>query len=339
MEPFLELSLEARSIADFTGRIHWINDAYQEALGYTIAEINAIPWTKLAHPGDLPAVMREVAKMAVGRMGRVDVRLRCKDGRFKWFRISAKVAPGEGQFLNRLFYTSAVEITDERELRAAKDRFIATAAHELRTPIAAVNGSIATLTRYDAELSEEERAELHALLQRQGQRLKLLADNLLDHARSELDDVHVDVRPLDLATVVTAVLDHVPVPAGRKVTIEERDAVVEVLADPSRVDQILVNLLANAFAYGGEEVTVRFDSSDRAVSVEVIDDGPGVPAELQPVLFEPFTRGDERVRGSGLGLAVSRRLAESMEGSLVHVPHAEGAAFRLSLPRLEPVTG
>ena len=143
--------------------------------------------------------------------------------------------------------------------------------------------------------------------------------------------------PTSIADAVRRALDSTPPPAGRSVDVK-LDEQVRGLADLSRLDQVLVNLLTNAYRYGGTSITIEAASSSDSCSLTVSDDGDGVPANVAEHIFEPFTRGwnTSGAQGSGLGLAICQRLIEAFGGTITYeaaTPH--GAHFRVSLPLAE----
>jgi signal transduction histidine kinase len=110
------------------------------------------------------------------------------------------------------------------------------------------------------------------------------------------------------------------------------------MANADRLEQIIVNLLTNAYRYGGETVVMEAAQGDSDVQIAVSDNGDGVDAELVPHLFEPFTRGAKSsdVGGSGLGLTIAQRLARAGGGDLCYEPAGGGARFVVHLPRAVP---
>jgi two-component system sensor histidine kinase KdpD len=103
-----------------------------------------------------------------------------------------------------------------------------------------------------------------------------------------------------------------------------------VRADPFRLEEVFVNLFSNSAKYGASSITV---TSGDSVRVTVVDDGPGIPRDLEPRLFEPFTRGMDQsgVTGSGLGLSIARRLVQAFGGTIDYDPTETGATFVISL--------
>lgn len=210
----------------------------------------------------------------------------------------------------------------------ARTRFVANAAHELRTPLATLRTVAGLLGARRAEMSEADVEECCDLLERQGANLDALVDDLLDLSRLQA------ARPDALRAVA---VDHwvdraleVALPPDGVTVHRSLDAGLCVLADPDRLNRALVNLLANAYRHGGPTVTVRAErDGESAVVVVVEDDGDGVPDALLPDLFEPFTR-SESSPGSGLGLAITRALVERAGGTVSYRGSTDqGARFVL----------
>jgi len=230
----------------------------------------------------------------------------------------------------------------EREARLALERadqlktnFVALAAHELRTPVAAVHGIVETIERRADVLGEEQRADLQRALYQQTQRLTLLVEQLLDLSRLDADAIAIRPQPLHVRERVQEVVAAAAGDRAGGIEIAvppELDAVV----DPDVFDRILSNLVVNALRYGETPITVSADRSDRHLRVAVEDRGPGVPPEFVPSLFERFTRSDatrERAIGTGLGLAIARSFANAHHGELLYEQaQPRGARFELVLP-------
>ena len=209
--------------------------------------------------------------------------------------------------------------------------FVATAAHELRTPLTILTGTSERLEKRH-DMSDAEIGDAVALLTRQSRRMRQLIENLLDLGQLEggHEPCHDSVA---LSQVVADALELIPPPGMSAVSLLDRSPGVSAWGDRMDLGRVLVNLLSNAYRYGGPNVTIEI-SADRGEAVlSVSDDGPGLPPELIDRVFKPFTRGfpAQGSWGSGLGLALSLRLVEAVGGTLTYVPIDRGSRFEMRL--------
>jgi signal transduction histidine kinase len=220
------------------------------------------------------------------------------------------------------------------QLESARRRFIATASHELRTPIFSLGGFLELLQ--DEELDDETRREFVGVVREQVARLGKLATDLLDLSRLEAGSLELRPETTDLADLTRAVTSEFgPALDKHASTLELRlgGEPIEAVCDPERVAQVLRILIDNAVAHTppGTGVVVSAERDNGAVRVAVRDDGPGIGADAAARVFEPFFTSDD-VQGSGLGLAIARELAERMKGSLDVDAKPGRTTFSLELP-------
>lgn len=219
------------------------------------------------------------------------------------------------------------------ELDTARRGFIATASHELRTPIFSLGGFLELLE--DEDLDEETRAGFMDQLRRQVDRLGKLTTDLLDLSRLEAGPIELREEETDVVRLAeTVAAEFVPALAAHASELELRlgDAPLTVVCDSERVAQVLRILLDNAIAHTGEGTGVLLEARtlDGRVRLAVTDHGTGIPrGELRRV-FEPFYTSDGR-RGSGLGLAIARELSERMGGELTAESVPGRTTFALTL--------
>ena len=220
------------------------------------------------------------------------------------------------------------------EVEAARRRFIATASHELRTPIFSLGGFLELLE--DEELDDATRREFIAVVREQVARLGKLATDLLDLSRLDAGSLELRPEPTDLGELASRVTsEFAPALDKHESQLELRlgGDRIEAVCDPERVAQILRILIDNALTHtpAGTGVVVTADRENGSVRLGVCDDGPGIRAEAASRVFEPFYTSDD-AQGSGLGLAIARELAERMHGSLDLQTAPGRTTFSLELP-------
>jgi signal transduction histidine kinase len=220
----------------------------------------------------------------------------------------------------------------------AKSRFLANVSHELRTPMTAILGfTDALLAGVDGPLNPDQETSLR-WVQRGGQDLLGLINEILDLSKIEAGKLTLDVEPFDPRELVdTVVAQHRSLAAQKGIRFGWHDAGMpsEVALDRQRVRQILVNLVGNALKFteaGDVEVTAA-QMDDARFHVAVRDTGPGISPELQEVIFEEFHHAEGAAAGTGLGLPISRRLARAMGGDVTFESEpSRGSVFHLILP-------
>ncbi|MDO9384976.1 MAG: PAS domain-containing protein [Hyphomicrobiaceae bacterium] len=223
----------------------------------------------------------------------------------------------------------------------SKDEFLATLSHELRNPLAPLRNSIALLRR--ASHGEDRAAPIHDMMERQVNHLVRLVDELLELSRISRGTLSLRNERVELATVVRNALETIaPLvqAAGHELAVELPPEPVWLEGDDVRLVQILANLLDNAIKYteSGGSLALRAAVEDGFVAITVSDNGIGIAPDALPRMFEMFSRGDRdsaRTQGGlGIGLALSRRLAEMQGGTLNARSEGlgKGSAFTVRLP-------
>lgn len=225
-----------------------------------------------------------------------------------------------------------------RQMDVARRDFIAHAAHELRTPLATIAGMAEVIERRRANLDPTRVEEMLDSILTQSRRAGALATALLDLSQAESGDLRLEARPTAIEDAIEAAVAAAPGGSAVKVSVP-RSEELNALVDRTRLEQVLVNLIANAGRYGNKIWVTGARKGDR-VMIAVEDDGPGVPDELVPDLFSPFVRGpDARGEGTGLGLTIARRLVEALGGTIGYEPRdPRGARFVVWLPVTDQVS-
>jgi two-component system, OmpR family, sensor kinase len=220
-------------------------------------------------------------------------------------------------------------------LDVARKQFIASASHELRTPIFSLGGFLELLA--DEDLDEPTRAQFLEQVRGQVERLRKLATELLDLSRLESGALELRPEPTDLGQLAREVAgEFTPAMQRDGATLELRtgEEPIELECDPERVAQVLRILLDNALIHtpAGTAIVVSARRQDGHARVEVSDAGLGIKRQTMPHIFEPFFSSDDGAQGAGLGLAIARELAGTMRGEL-RVRSAPGrTTFTLVLP-------
>ena len=207
--------------------------------------------------------------------------------------------------------------------------------HDLRTPLAGIKAAVSSLRQDDITWSEQERHELLATVELSADRLQALVENLLDASRLHAGVVSARSRPVSLDELVGLAL--LGLPETDRIHVEVPESLPDLLADAGLAERVLANVMQNALRYSptGTFVTVRGSATANHVRCDVIDHGPGLPADQWTRVFSPFQRlGDRTEGGLGLGLSVARGLTEAMGGELTpSTTPGGGLTMRLSLPR------
>jgi len=348
---------------DPQGHVIDCNPRFAAMVGGTPAQMRGVAVSEHLHPDELPRILglRRALLDGAATCMVEPLRLRHVTGQVTQVRVSASALRGPDGRLLRMVgvvedITEHLRLLDSEQAlqraeaaNRAKSEFLSRMSHELRTPLNAMIGFAQLLGLDRDNALPPQQREWAQQIQRAGWHLLEMINETLDLARIESGAVKLETAPLALAALVATCRAMVATPAAQRgIRIEEQIALEAsaVLADPMRLRQVLTNLLSNAVKYnvdGGSVTLTTRRRSARAdegpgdvVEIAVADTGLGMTAEQQAALFQPYNRlGRENspIEGTGIGLVISRRLAELMNGTL----HAEseagrGSTFTLCLP-------
>ncbi|HWF24385.1 MAG TPA: PAS domain S-box protein [Solirubrobacteraceae bacterium] len=332
-----ENSTDVISRVSTDGTLLYVSPASQEVYGYDPKELIGRTARTDVHPEDAAAIRELVDGHARGGDDvTLEYRLRRKDGSYVWVETKTRTLrdPATGAVLE--YQTSTRDISSRKRAEAsarhaqvlaerannAKSEFLSRMSHELRTPLHVMLGFGELLGRDD--LSPGQREKLRQLT-RSAEHLLDLINEVLDISRIERGELRLSLEPVHLGEAVRETLDLVlPLASGRSLTITSPPGAeldVHVLADRQRLKQVLLNLLSNAVKYNreGGGISLVYTRAGGRARVEVADTGIGIAADALGRVFEPFDRlGAEatEVEGTGLGLALSKRLMEAMDGEI-----------------------
>ena len=232
---------------------------------------------------------------------------------------------------------AAKPLAEADKMRTA---LLAAVSHDLRTPLASAKAAVASLRSHDVHFSTHDRDELLATADESLDKLARLVANLLDMSRLQAGALGLTLTDIGIEDAVPRALDELGQPA-HTVHIRYPDDLPAVHADPALLERVLVNVIGNALRYSppGRPPTVTATDLEGQIEVRVVDHGPGIPEEQRDSMFLPFQRLGDRDNhtGVGLGLALSRGLAEAMGGTLTpDTTPGGGLTMVLRLPSTEP---
>jgi PAS domain S-box-containing protein len=348
----------AIAVLDQQRAVRSVNPAFEALFGYSAGEVVGAGIDELIVPESLRSESTDLeARARQGETVRVEVERMRKDGRPIQVRLSAAAvkAAADGALV-ALYEDISDRKAAEAAMREARDlaervararsAFLANMSHEIRTPMNAVLGFVELVL--DTELGPEQRRALE-LVRTSSEALLTILNDILDYSKIEAEHLELESIPFDLPKVVHATATLLAVRAREKhleLTVDVPPDVPQMVrGDPTRVRQVLMNLIGNAikFTEQGEvdvsaSVTQR-DDDGAAVEFRVRDTGIGIPQAQLATIFQEFTQADasmtRRYGGTGLGLAISRRLVALMGGELAvtsEVGRGSEFGFTLRLP-------
>jgi signal transduction histidine kinase len=234
------------------------------------------------------------------------------------------------------------DVTTEREVAQAKNDFVSLVSHELRTPMTSIKGYTDLLLKGAVGALNEQQRHFMAIVKSNVDRMSDLVSDLLDVSRIEAGRVRLEREDLDLTGVVHDVSEELAETLRQRELTLQLDlapGLPRVYADRSRVIQVLLNLLSNAYRYtlAGGTITLAVHASDSEVQIDVTDTGIGIPEQVQETIFERFYRADHPVvrqqAGTGLGLPIAKSLIEMHGGRLWLCSEVDkGSTFSFALP-------
>jgi len=356
LEQFFNVALDLLCIADTSGNFIKVNKAWEDILGYAAADLEKKQFLEFVHPDDIQATLD--AMVSLDKQNSIinfTNRYRCHDGQYRnieWH--SVPVGP--------TIYAAARDVTQrmkneedlllarkEAELaNLAKSEFLSRMSHELRTPMNSILGFAQLLDR--GELNQGQKKGVHHILS-SGKHLLELINEVLDISRIEAGRISFSPEPVQVHGVIAEMIDLVQIMANtRQVQLQviDSDAIRQFIkSDRQRLKQILLNLINNAIKYNHDGGTVWISAENvpesqlgvEAIRILVKDTGMGISRDDIPKLFIPFERiGAENTEteGTGLGLAVVKKLMDLMGGIIgVESTRGEGSTFWILMPRAD----
>ena len=342
------------------GDVDYFNQQWSAFTGLSLDRIQDWRWTKFVHPDDVKETARcWRLSLDTGEPFESQHRIRRADGVYRWHLSRASpMRDASGKIT--MWISSNTDIDDQKRteddlsrlykeansLNRAKDEFLATLSHELRTPMTSILGWTALLAM--TTLDESTRREGIATIHRSAKVQAQLIDDVLDVSRMITGKLHLTIEPVDMENVLRAALTAV-VPAaeakGIRIGMNIQPGLPHLGADPVRLQQVFWNLLSNAlkFTPASGHIEIRLFSRESNVVVEVCDTGLGIDPEFLPYAFDRFAQQDggtmRRHGGMGIGLSIVKQLVELHGGTVSATSEGKGhgSTFTVSIPVQAPV--
>jgi len=294
------------------------NKAAETLYGWKAGEILGHNCMEL-YPADKTEEFKQIHLFSKGNKGylHIEAQQLCKNQTLIWvdvFYLPLLTDAGAITAISR-------DITEQRSVERSKTEFISMVSHELRTPLTTIIGSLGLLK----EMTHAPEVETLLLLAaRNADRLALIINDILDVEKLQLGKMKLECKPVVLIQAIQEAINATqPMAKVNQIALIEKAMLpsVQILVDYDRLVQVLLNLLSNAVKYSitGGTVEVRMEMQGEKIRVSVQDWGKGIPLEMQGKIFEKFTaaeQGDTRLKGTGLGLNISKSIVEQMGGAI-----------------------
>ena len=264
-------------------------------------------------------------------------------GRTTWLEVTGTTVQSQGSSRGPWTLFVLHDITKQKKLEAVRKDFVANVSHELRTPLSVIKGYVETLVDGHPDIPLDDQERFLKTIQRHTERLNSLLEDLLVLSRLESINPGLQREPVDFQALLASIVDDYhgrPACADHKLAIEVDPTHGDLLVDPLKITQVVENLLDNALKYTPKGSRIHLATrlhGQGEVIVSVRDNGPGIPAEDIPHLFERFYRVDKgrsrETGGTGLGLSIVKHIVQLHGGRVwVESKQGEGTTFFFSLP-------
>ena len=320
-------------------------------VGKETSALNLDELAQMVHPDDLPKVKQALDNCLNGGESEyvAEHRVRTLAGSWVWSLSRGRVVERDAGGRALRVTGVNVDIDDrkraevellaavqrEKELSEMKSKFVSTASHEFRTPLATMLSSAELLEHYSESLSPAEKATLLQTIQGGAKRMSEMIDDVLTLGRAESGVLKLNLGPANLRELCSTVVSEFRIAQGKQhVILDDRFDRPDVIMDERLLRHILNNLLSNAVKYSppGSEVTFSVSRRNEQAAIEIQDRGIGIPLEDQPRMFESFHRASnvENRPGTGLGLAIVKKAVE-LHGGEISLTSAVGSGTRFTV--------
>lgn len=340
---FVETTREWIWEIDKIGNFTFSNQAVLKILGYQVEEImgkNILYYFFIEDRDKMEKLLKAHTTQKKGWVEQV-MRFRHKNGTECWIESNAS----ELVSLNHAFEGfrgASRDVTEFKIFEKIKDEFISMVSHEIRTPLTSIHGALTLLIQ--RELSLEDKKELLTTAKRNSDHLTNIISDIIDVENLQIGRMEFDFQKIKIKDVVLEAIKTSDIVAKKfnvKIFKDEVLSDVEVNGDFMRLVQVMTNLLSNAIKFSPPEgiIHISTEVEGDVVRVSVSDQGPGIPEEFRPKIFEKFVQADSSSKrsyqGTGLGLSISKSIIQGHGGTIQYRTKAgEGTTFFFELPKL-----
>jgi len=326
-------------------RGEWINvnEALLAFLGYEAEEFLKLHFRELAYPDDVGIDSEQISQLAAGEISdyQMEKRYLHKEGHAVWGLLSVSAARGADGSID--YYIAQIQdIQDRKEMDRIKSEFISNVSHELRTPLTSIRGSLGLVMGAMAKDIPESVTRLLSIAHKNSERLILLINDILDLEKMNSEKLQFEIGSHKLREEVVLAMETNQSYANQfdvKFVLDTPDIDMDCDFDPSRLQQVLSNLMSNAAKFSLIDGTVHLSLAKvgKMARVSVTDSGSGIPASFRNRIFSPFSQADasatRETGGTGLGLHISKQMMEKMFGTLEYSSvEGSGSTFWIDLP-------
>jgi PAS domain S-box-containing protein len=352
VDRFFNLSRDLLCVATFDGHFTRVNPSWQRTLQYTPDDLQNQSFLDLVHPDDLERTIGAMQALAAGGdIVDFENRYRAKSGEYRWMQWTSTPYLDE-----QVVYAVARDVTDrrraeivlqetQREQMRLKDGFLSHVSHELRSPLTAVYGLVTVIGEELAAQLTPDQQEYVRIIVKNLRQLEAMIDDLLEVTRAQTGKLNVALQSMSLHDAVGDVIETLRLTAAAKdiaLSSDVPETMPAAYADPTRMQQILTNLINNAVkftpAHGSVQVHARVRQMDPThLEVEVSDTGCGISAADSGRIFERLFQvgeaGQANRTGLGLGLDICKQLVERQGGQIwVTSEILKGSTFSFTVP-------
>jgi PAS domain S-box-containing protein len=319
------------------GKVDYYNQRWYDYTGLNTGQTHVSDLVTVIHPDDVKEILHRFSflrKRIDG--GEFQVRAKRADGLYRWHLIRLMpIKNADGLLLQ--WVGTATDIHELRILQQHKDDFISIASHELKTPITSLKGSLQLLDRMKDNPSPAILPKLITQANKSLEKVYMLIEDLLNTSKANEDQLQIKPEKFNLLKIISECCDNLPANSSFSINTEG-DETLEVYADISRTEQVVINFVNNAMKYApnAKEIEVRVEKLGRMAKVSVIDKGVGIPPQNLRFLFDRYYRinhGGSEYTGLGLGLYICAEIIKKHDGTIgADSEIGLGSTFWFTLP-------